>query len=984
MPKGKGTRFTMGRWVSGLLGAAFLTASMAAPSQAPLPLDPVNDNVNTTQIAQPVQASARVTQTLRLENGLEVLLTSDPAADRSAAALSVGTGSLYDPAEKNGMDHYLEHMLFLGTEKYPDVSSYDKFIQSNGGESNAYTSSSYTNFYFEIRPASFAEALDRFSSFFKAPLFDPHYASREIKAVDSEFNDHKQEDNWRAAYLQNGTAKPGHPVSYFSIGNEETLAGDNREILLAIFNKYYSASNMKLAIISNLSLKEQESLVREKFSAIPGFKVEKPFIDPAFREPLHNQYRLLQIEPVEDIRNLSLEFPTIRFSDYQESNPQIIVNALINHEGKNSLLSRLKQEGLVLGLSAGSLSLHPNINTMNIGINLTRKGLEHYEQVMEMVFSYLNLLKTQGVKEHTFKEEQAIRQHNLDWRSPAQGSGYVSQYASLMQSYKLEDVETLPYLIKKFDPAGYKAVLQTMTPENMLVTLSAKSVKTDKTEHFYGTHYSLKTVGGPQFDRLAHPHQTQGMMYPEPNKFIPDSLTLIDEKPHLVINSPQAQIWSQHDNRFKQPKAYLSLRLETPLVSNTAGNNMRAALLQWCIAEGMNEQAYSLEKAGLSSTIEFSNLGMTISLGGYTNRINDLARLVSKNLTTCKISEKKFADMKEYLQRGLANSKMASALDQASYSLNMMLNSRKFSEEEKAQALRTITLNDVKHYAKNILASTDVTGMAYGNWNDEEVKDAVNLLLKATGGKPLPQTKPAAHKAPLDKGERIVFSKQVADNNNALLYILNAGDKKPVRLAALRVLNASIKEDFYTQMRTNQQLGYTVYSQIEERNNRLSLHFSIQSPRYGPVELQKRVEAWMKDALQSFDTMSDNDFRTFADGVAESYKLKTESVRDEHTRLFQIVTTEAGDFDVQKKMFEALKNLKKSDLKSLATELLGSADTPRIIVHIRAKDNHEPAPAGAMTDVQQFRHRHRPVKMPIIPSPSPDAVAASSPSPALR
>ena len=80
-----------------------------------------------------------------LKNGLEVFLTYDPTALKSAASLAVGTGSLYDPADKPGLAHLLEHMLFLGTTKYPTVGQYQQFIGQNNGEANAYTADDITN-----------------------------------------------------------------------------------------------------------------------------------------------------------------------------------------------------------------------------------------------------------------------------------------------------------------------------------------------------------------------------------------------------------------------------------------------------------------------------------------------------------------------------------------------------------------------------------------------------------------------------------------------------------------------------------------------------------------------------------------------------------------------------------------------------------------------------------------------------------------------
>ncbi len=107
---------------------------------------------------------------LVLDNGMQVLLVSDPEAVRAAAAVNVAAGSNSDPAEFNGLAHFLEHMLFLGTAKYPDSGEYQEFIDSHGGSHNAYTAYENTNYYFEIDAGWLEPSLDRFSQFFIAPL----------------------------------------------------------------------------------------------------------------------------------------------------------------------------------------------------------------------------------------------------------------------------------------------------------------------------------------------------------------------------------------------------------------------------------------------------------------------------------------------------------------------------------------------------------------------------------------------------------------------------------------------------------------------------------------------------------------------------------------------------------------------------------------------------------------------------------------------
>lgn len=134
---------------------------------------------------------------LTLTNGMRVLLISDPSSVRSAAALDVHVGSFSDPSDIPGLAHFCEHMLFLGTTKYPKEDAYSSFLSSHGGSSNAYTSSEDTCYYFDINADYLDPALDRFSQFFISPLFTPNATSRELNAVDSEHSKNINNDAFR-------------------------------------------------------------------------------------------------------------------------------------------------------------------------------------------------------------------------------------------------------------------------------------------------------------------------------------------------------------------------------------------------------------------------------------------------------------------------------------------------------------------------------------------------------------------------------------------------------------------------------------------------------------------------------------------------------------------------------------------------------------------------------------------------------------------
>src|SRR5688572_31045476 len=100
---------------------------------------------------------------------MKALLLSDPKLNVASAAVAVGVGSLSDPPSRPGLAHYLEHMLFLGTEKFPAVEEFGEYLQRNGGYNNAYTARDRTNYHLEVRPDAFEGALDRFAQFFIAP-----------------------------------------------------------------------------------------------------------------------------------------------------------------------------------------------------------------------------------------------------------------------------------------------------------------------------------------------------------------------------------------------------------------------------------------------------------------------------------------------------------------------------------------------------------------------------------------------------------------------------------------------------------------------------------------------------------------------------------------------------------------------------------------------------------------------------------------------
>jgi secreted Zn-dependent insulinase-like peptidase len=176
---------------------------------------------------------------------MRVLLVSDPQTDKAAASLHVRAGSGNDPRARQGLAHFLEHMLFLGTAKYrsrrvPGIHQCARRLAQR-----VYPVDHTNYFGFDIEPDSLTPALDRFAQFFVSPLFNREYVEREMNAVDSEYKLGLKDDARREYDVLRELVRPEHPLGALAVGNLSTLgegASDIREDLLAFYEQHYSAN----------------------------------------------------------------------------------------------------------------------------------------------------------------------------------------------------------------------------------------------------------------------------------------------------------------------------------------------------------------------------------------------------------------------------------------------------------------------------------------------------------------------------------------------------------------------------------------------------------------------------------------------------------------------------------------------------------------------------------------------------------------------
>ncbi|KAL5369779.1 insulinase-like peptidase [Cryptosporidium parvum] len=211
----------------------------------------------------------------RLKTGLEVFLISSEKLTSTSVNLVVKVGSANEGSEIDGLAHFLEHSLFLGTEKFPGQNEFGKFVRTYGGATNASTDILMTHYSFFI-PNQFLEpALERFCEFFKSPLFSEEYLQNEINIVENEFLSKTNNFYTLLEHVLKQIADETHIYSKFFYGNSKTLKKipekngiSLRERTIRFFEEYYGSKNMVLFILSNISIQELSKISYKYFSNV--------------------------------------------------------------------------------------------------------------------------------------------------------------------------------------------------------------------------------------------------------------------------------------------------------------------------------------------------------------------------------------------------------------------------------------------------------------------------------------------------------------------------------------------------------------------------------------------------------------------------------------------------------------------------------------------------------------------------------------------
>jgi coenzyme PQQ biosynthesis probable peptidase PqqF len=207
-----------------------------------------------------------------LANGLRVTLRHAPDLKRCAAVLRVAAGSHDVPLAWPGLAHFLEHLLFLGTEHFPAGQGLMAYVQGHGGQVNARTSERTTDFFFELPPQAFRGGLERLSDMLAHPRMNLDDQRREREVLHAEFVAWSRDASAQQQFALFDGLSAAHPLRAFHAGNRYSLPVPHPEFQQALqdfYQRFYQTGQMTLSLTGPQSLDELKAMALSFGAAIP-------------------------------------------------------------------------------------------------------------------------------------------------------------------------------------------------------------------------------------------------------------------------------------------------------------------------------------------------------------------------------------------------------------------------------------------------------------------------------------------------------------------------------------------------------------------------------------------------------------------------------------------------------------------------------------------------------------------------------------------
>jgi len=882
----------MRRQLARITGLVLLAMCWAPLSWAAQGWQPLAEKINKSE------HDPRHYQAITLANGMTVLLVSDAQAPKSLAALALPVGSLEDPNSQLGLAHYLEHMVLMGSKRYPQPENLSEFLKKHGGSHNASTASYRTAFYLEVENDALEPAVDRMADAIAEPLLEAGNADRERNAVNAELTMARSRDGMRMAQVGAETLNPAHPSARFSGGNLDTLkdkpGSKLHDELTGFYKRYYSANLMMGVLYGNQPLPQLAEIAAKTFGRVPNHDASVPPITVPAVTP-EQQGIIIHYVPAQPRKQLKVEFRIDNNSAAFRSKTDTYISYLIGNRSKNTLSDWLQKQGLADAINAGADPMvDRNGGVFSISVSLTDKGLAQRDQVVAAIFNYLKMLRGEGIKQSYFDEISHVL--NLDFRYPSitRDMDYIEWLVDTMLRVPVEHALDAPYLADRYDAKAIAERLDAMTPQNARIWFVSPNEPHDKTAYFVNAPYQVDKITPQRFEQWQQLGKGIALSLPALNPYIPDDFTLTKpshefKKPEMVVDQPGLRVLYMPSRYFAdEPKADVTVAFRNAKTMDSARNQVLFSLTDYLAGIALDQLSYQASVGGLSFSTSPNN-GLMFNANGFTQRLPQLLTSLIEGYSSFTPTEDQLAQAKSWYLEQLDAAEKGKAFELAIQPVQMISRVPYSERSERREVLKNLTLKDVLAYRDGLLADATPELLVVGNMSKQQVDTLASTLkhrLGCTGVEWWHGEDVVVDKEQLANLQRAGSS---TDSALAAVYVPTGYDEV-TGMAYSSLLGQIIQPWFYSQLRTEEQLGYAVFAFPMSVGRQWGVGFLLQSNSKQPAYLYQRYQDFYPKTEKRLRAMSEADFGQYKQALINELKQRPQTLSEEASRF-------ANDFD---------------------------------------------------------------------------------------
>lgn len=891
--------------------------------------------------------SLRKTIKIKLNNGLEAFLISDPKALQSSAALVVEVGSWNDPQKFPGTAHFLEHMLFKGSKAYPEAGNFQQYVKDRSGLTNAFTASTCTQYIFSINHDSFQSALDRFAHFFIDPLFNFSETKKELKAVNDEFERNRENDSWRLYMIQKELCQKDHPHHAFSTGNSQTLSIIPNNLLKTWFEENYSPQIMHLVLYSSLPIEQLEEAAFSTFGQIP---YRKNPIEPTSKPITSEEQKahIITIKPIQNRQNLFViwEIPSTYIQD--SSHSLELISYAIQRGHKNSLLEELKKLGLAFDLKMDLERMSPFHQFFTLQIELQDEGVQRKEEVLSYIFSYFKSIQATGIPQYIYEEMVSMKKINFEYQQRQDGFTYVSELAQMMLFEKISSFPSKTIIPSQYDQNKTQEILSILIPETAQIYLFCDpqefNLTLNQQEKWYQTAYKVENLNLHKMD-----FSLNQASLPKTNPFIPTDLKLIPlaekeatlSEPKKLFDEAKGKLYFAHDNLYETPHAALFWKIKDSIIDGSASNSALLDLHLSLFQNELEDMFLSAEVAGLRVAMNPVFLGLEIKVTGYSEKAAFFTENLFLQLKNFTVSEKKFNHFKTRLLRQYDDTEKQLPLLQTSELLQSLLVFPTSSSKDKQESLKHITYQDYVKFRDAFLTNSYTEALFTGNLTEKTAENLWQEYHTILKGNPFTD-KDQVSKRVLKLTCPCKIQNSTAMQGTGIILSLHQGHFSFKNKACQQILSTALSDAFFTSLRSKQKTGYQVVSFDQEIEKELFQFFAVQSSGHATSDLLFRFELFLEDYLDNLTNyITEERFENIKTNFIHQLEKRLDNLEQMTERLMLLTYYYNADQSFISKRIEAFKNLTYQEFYEFVSFCLSDRNVYRLAISTEGKLNQE-------------------------------------------